>query len=477
MPVIQNIISLDDLHSRVEKKIMLNDLKLEESGIKDLIYSTYDDEISLIPQCSCGHYAKGYLLDRICPVCGTPVVDMSSSIDPILWVRKFDDELPFVNPKFWVDLTKLINTKVDSLRWLSDSSYNPPKVPPVLHNIKELIGGREYINVINNLEKIIIYLKHNSQFKAFNKQMKLEKLHKYFIKKKDDIFSTNLPLINKKLFVVENTNKGNYTNLLLADIIDLALLAITTNTDVNATKKKLGRNTAKLISLSANLYVDYVKNFVSKKGGLSRKNIFGTRAHFTFRTVISTLRSEFEYDTIHVPWDIGLTTFRPHVLNKLYALGYNHKDASALVYESTFNYNEVIDKILQELIDESPYKGIPVLANRNPSLGVGSIVKVFITRFKTNVHDHTTGFPLPLMPSLNADVDGDELNFTVLTDNMLAELAEAFNPFRNVPELDIYKISGNLNIAKTSILTLMSYLDTNEEAEDEEDLVYDMLTM
>ena len=253
-------------------------------------------------------------------------------------------------------------------------------------------------------------------------------------------------------------------------------MAVTTNTDVNATKKKLGKNTAKIISLSANLYIDYVKNFVSKKGGLSRKNIFGTRAHFTFRTVISTLRSEYEYDTIHVPWEIGLTTFRPHVLNKLYALGYNHKDASALVYKSTFNYDPVIDKILQELIEESPHKGIPVLANRNPSLGVGSIVKVYIAKFKTNVHDHTTGFPLPLMPSLNADVDGDELNFTVLTDNMLAELAEAFSPFRNVPDLDIYKISGNLNIAKTSILTLMSYLNTEEVSEETEDLVYSMLT-
>lgn len=59
---------------------------------------------------------------------------------------------------------------------------------------------------------------------------------------------------------------------------------------------------------------------------------------------------------------------------------------------------------------------------------------------------------------------------------MLAELAEAFSPFRNVPELDIYKISGNLNIAKTSILTLMSYLNTEEVSEETEDLVYSMLT-
>jgi len=56
-----------------------------------------------------------------------------------------------------------------------------------------------------------------------------------------------------------------------------------------------------------------------------------------------------------------------------------------------------------------------------------------------------------------------ELNFALLLSNRLVELAEVFAPHNNLPALDIYKISGNLNLPKTSSLTLMNYLSKVEE--------------
>lgn len=56
-----------------------------------------------------------------------------------------------------------------------------------------------------------------------------------------------------------------------------------------------------------------------------------------------------------------------------------------------------------------------------------------------------------------------ELNFTVLIGNKLAEMAKNFSPYYNVPALDIYKVSGNLNLNKTSSITLSNYLHKKEE--------------
>jgi hypothetical protein len=287
------------------------------------------------------------------------------SVEPILWLEKFKDDLVFINPKFWADLSKTISTKLDGLRWLSDTTYNPPKIPPALLGLKEIIGGRSYLNVVNNLDKIIMFLKHNAYFKTLPKQVRLDALLKLVEEDRDKIFSNHLPLINKKLFVMETTNKGNYTSVLLSDIIDLALLGISTANDVGMTRKRIETNTAKVISKSAELFTNYLKDLVSKKGGLIRKNIYGTRAHFTFRCVVSAIGTDYDYDELHVPWSILTTTFRPHVINKLRKRGYNMKDASAKTFRATLIFDQEIADIGEELIKEAKGKGIAVLANRN----------------------------------------------------------------------------------------------------------------
>ena len=407
MPVVQDYISLDDLYARTERKLDLNDINISQSNIKELIYTTYGDEISLIPQCECGYFKGGYLIGKECPQCHTTVVKTFDNIKPILWIRKFDEDLPWIDPGFWADLSRIISVKVDGLRWLSDTSYNPPTIPPVLRTIKDMIGGRSYKNVLNNLETIIKLLMHNSHFKTLNKQIKLKMLHENYLEAKDKILSDRLPLINKKLFVMENTSKGDYTLTLLADVIDVALLAVTTANDVTITNKRLQNNVAKIISASASLFTNYVKELVSGKGGLSRKNIYGTRAHFTFRGVVTSLSTGYTHDEIHAPWLVLCTTFRPHVYNKLLKRGYTPKQANAKIFAAVQRYDKDIADIGKEITKESEYRGIPTLANRNPSLGMNSIQLVYITEFKKNVNDNTIGISLHIATAFNMDIDGD----------------------------------------------------------------------
>lgn len=459
MALIQKLISLDDLYSRTGRKIMLNDLHLTTENLKDLIYTTTGEKISLIPQCECGNLKNGYMLGKVCNICGTDVIRPFDNIEPLLWVRKFDDSIPFINPKLWGMLSAIISTKLDGLRWLSDTSYSVKTVPPVLLSIASVIGGRSYLNVINNIETIITMLQHHSSYKTILKATKLKVLLRIYKKSQAVSYSSYIPLINKKLFISETSNTGRYDTLLLADVIDLAMLAITVSNDVRLTQKKKEAATAKIISKSSKLFIDYIKDLVARKNGLARKNIYGTRVHFSFRAVVSSLSNKKRYDTIEVPWIVGVTTLRPFLINKLYGLGYTLKQADKMLLEACFIYNPLLDDLLKEMIASHPEKGLPILMNRNPTLGAGSIHYLVISKFKTDINDMTIGISKLIAKSLNLDYDGDSINSMLIIGKELQDLAKVFKPLYNVPQFGNYKVSGNLNLPKTQVMTLSTYFN------------------
>jgi len=462
MAIIQKLISHDDLFLQSTNKILLNDIRVTDGSIKDMLFTTLTDEISLVPSCECGNLQGAYLIDKTCGVCHTLVTEPFNNTSPLLWVKSFTPELKFINPKFWLMLTTIISTKIDALRWLSDTSYNPGNASITLLALSEIIGGRSYMNVVNNIDKILDYLSNNSQFRTLAKSVKLSALKRVYKQDKDKVLSSYLPLINKNLFIMVSSKKSNYSSILLADIIDQALLAVSTANDQHKSKKQLANNTAKLISIGANLFKEYVKESVGRKNGIARKNLYGSRVNFTFRCVASSLPSSYNYDEVIVPWCIGMTTFRPHVLNKLYKLGLTPEEASALVFNYTNKYHPVLDKILQEIISESPNGYIPILVSRNPSLGQNSIQKLKLIKFNTEVDVQTIFISVLVAASFNLDFDGDECNISCLLDADLAKRAEVLKPHVNIVAMDNYKISGNLNMPKTSVITLMNYMHKEE---------------
>jgi len=477
MAIVQNFISIDHLYHITDRKVILNNLKLTDDNLRDLIYTSAGEKISLIPQCECGYLHSGFRLGKVCHLCGTDVVKPFDNIDPLLWTRTFRDDLVWLNPHFWYMLSNIISTKIDALRWLADTSYNPPKIPEVVPLIAEVIGGRSYLNVINNIDKIIMFLKHNSKFKTMVKTIKLNILLSQYKKHKDILYSKHLPMINKRLFISETSKDGRYDTMLLADVVDNAIMAVATANDVDRSDKRLQNATAKLISSSGKLFMDYIRDMIGKKQGLARKNIYGTRVHFSFRAVITSLSTIYDYDEIHVPWVVGVSAYRPHLLNKLEKLGYTLDDASELLFTSAYIYNELLDSLLKELIAETKYKGLPVLFNRNPSLGLPSLALVYVTRFKTDITDSSISHSLMLCSQFNSDFDGDQMNAAILLDNQLVELARGFSPHFNAAQLSNYRISGNLHQPKTHSFLLSKYMSVQEPENKECDIFNELLSM
>jgi len=172
MGISQNLLNLDSYYHRTSHKVVVNDLNffsaIDITKVNEELMTVYNSvTISITPQCSCGHLKDAYLMDVKCPQCGTIVQDPTASKEPLLWLRSLEGQPKFINPIFWSMLRLTLSKKVDYLRWLSDSSYNPQfELPVYMHQIKDLMNGeRTYKSLVDNLERIIDILPSLPYFK------------------------------------------------------------------------------------------------------------------------------------------------------------------------------------------------------------------------------------------------------------------------------------------------------------------------
>lgn len=411
MAVIEKVLNLDNYFSSLtSNKIILNDLNFysidDVSSVNNMLMTVYEDEtISVTPSCSCGKLKGRYRLNKKCYSCNTYVTDPQENIDPFLWLENLEGVPLFVNPHFWAMLSGLMAKNLDCARWLADNTYNPPvKLPVYLASILEHIGGvRSYSNFVNNIDNILVYLQNHSKFKTKSLKERIIDLRRVYAENKHDIFSRHLPIINKRLFVMENTSMGKFTNLAVAELIDLVMAWIKVTSEANLSIKKKEDITASVVSKFASLYKGYYKKYVTSKSGLFRKHVYGTRSHGTFRAVITSISGPHAYDEVHLPWSIGVTVFRPMIINKLSKMGFKYKDINKKLYKAVMQYDPDIDKALDILLAESFIPGsIPIILQRNPSLLSGSMQLVRITKVNKIAENKTLCLSLMICKAFNA---------------------------------------------------------------------------
>jgi len=409
MPVTLTFKNMENLFHETSNKIIINDLPI--TAIKDLVdhlFIKYNNELSLIPKCKCGRLKGNYLKGEYCNACSTYVEDRFNELKPFIWVKELKDGLPFLSPYIWGTFNTIMG-KENAMRWLSDPTYNPPKPQPFWHTIKALIGGRGYTNVINNLTTILEFLKGQSKFKIPEKQLLIDSLLDQIKHNPNDIFSQYLPLFNNNFFIVEKSNKDRYTSSVLGDIINVATLALNTINAPKVTDKRLEITTAKIISHVSDLFSKYVKDNLAGKKKLIRKHIYGTRAHFTARAVISAISGKHQYDELHIPWSIAIPLFRPHLINLLVKRGYTYRDASDKIFKASTTFDNELHQLLTTFISNRPDKGVPCLFHRNPSLLSHSSLFLRITKIKEDTGDNTISLSTLVVKGPNSDFDGESV--------------------------------------------------------------------
>lgn len=461
---------LDAYYRSITTKIVVNDLKYfsaEDIGeVNRNILTVYEgSEIKELPSCTCGKYQANYLDGITCPICGT-VCTKPYDEQPVLWLRAFkndeDTEIKFINPVFWLQLRALLDKdkKYDYLRYLADRKYRAKlKSDDVyIKTLVDIIGGRGYLNLVNNLDKVIGYLKEQPKFKVGEKLEKLDALLNIW--ENTNVLSTYLPILNKRLFVLEKAPKGQFTNFTLSENITVVKNWMLIGSTATTKARDLENATAAAISSLASMYYEYLAKYTVVKRGLFRKHLYSARSHFTARTVITAIAGPHQHNSLELPWSIGVTLLRPHLMNRLVKRGYNYNEVTAKLNRAVKRYDNEINEIFLELISESRYRGLPVILQRNPSLQQSSALLLFIDKIKTDVGDYTFGISGLITKGPHADFDGDEMNLTLLLDNMMAELAETFSPYYNIVDMSgkPKEICGNLTLLSPTSATISRWL-------------------
>ncbi len=419
MAIYQELINFNDVFAKLkEPPIIVNDVAFstdeEKEELMEQYLTTYSsDKISTVPSCDCGVTKGEYAIGSVCPECNTRVRSSTlEDIEPILWFRKPYKIEKLINPIFWIMLKdKFTNGKFCVLSWVCDTKYENTAVEPsakakeIIEELKGMGIVRGYNNFVKNFDEIISMLLATKGFRAKNKEM--EFLYELIQNNRERLFSDYIPLPNKMLIVLEKqrgVSEFEDGSVTAADAFNAIAGIDKKITEFNLTTRM--DRTIRSIDKLCTYYQFFYGRYLASKESISRHHIYSTRCHFSFRAVIISITGPHEYDELYIPWGVACGLLKIHLVNKLFTYGYDYNQALSFIYGHIHKYHPLIAQMLDEIIDESPDKSIHTLFNRNPSLLMGSVQRMRVTRVKKDPSDTTISMPILATVPYNADFDG-----------------------------------------------------------------------
>ena len=495
---------------------VLDTLETEKSTFDENFFVTYNDTdlLDTIPKCSCGHTIGQHHIDRkgkgtICRKCKQMVQPMlDKPLEPIIWVEAPMGVDALINPQAWrllsdfFSLSNNSNQKFNIIKYLTNSDYRPNRQHhgrwmDELEN-RKIERGLNFF--YHNFDWIIGQLCEFPQFSSTrDKKEKLREMQIFIAMYRDRIFSQHVPIHNKTILVIENTKFGTYMDTTLKTIIDAVRNISGIDSEIkDFTVQQKENRASKLSEALSEFGRDYEKNFIAGKPGLVRKHVYATRCWFSFRAVINSLTEPHHHDEIHLPWALAVTTFRLHLMGKLYRRGYGHNDAAYFLNAHTHVHHPLLEELFDELLDESPYelsptieasiqdgkmvpreipkghndinlyppkRGIPCIFGRNPSMYRTSIQRMFITKIKTNPKIMSISYPIISVAGPNADFDGDQMFGFLTMDNWTTDELRYLAPHFGAWKLSgPRKIGDNMPLPKPIVSSVVNHLYNYSES-------------
>lgn len=390
--------------------IVLNDLssitEQERQHISQITTSVYNqtDVFSNEPACECGKITGGYNKGIVCSSCHTEVTEMfSKELAPRVWIRNPTGVALLINPLVWNMLSfKFSVSGFNLVEWLCNTDYVPPGNKPqeLIEEVASLGIQRGYNYFVNNFDEVIGKL---YTLRKFSKT-KDDHLLPLLKEQRECVFSTHLPLPNKALLIKEDTSVGSFIDAMVVSIVDAiqTIKSIDKATSAFSIRQKENRTIKTIVKL-AKFYFESYHLLFAKKQGLIRRQVCGTRCHWSGRAVISSNTGVHAYDELWLSWGLAVTLLAVHLKNKLFRQGYTPNAATALLYEYTNVYHAGLDALMQEIIDETPGKrGLPCVFVRNPSLSRASTQAMRITKVKKDASDQTISLSILSVSGYNA---------------------------------------------------------------------------
>ncbi len=411
--VAPQICNFDDLFSRTPDAITLNELIVNKSSqeIIAIICDLTDDNSELIAKCTCEHLDSNYYEGKICPKCNTVCQStFGNIIKNDIWFLIPDAITAVLNPIVFHMLNSWLGA-VDKKPILEIILNHRQEVP---ESLQPIILDQGFNYLYDNFDAIIDYFS-NIQKNTANKPIR-PYIQAFLQLHADNIWCTRLPLVSKALQPVTYVGSKNRNVGYVDDSIKLIMKSIT---DFKSTliADKLRQYPLKRIETDFysvyTTFGDYTasiaKDKLASKPGIFRKHCFGARFHCSGRSVCIPIVEEHWGDEVFLPWILGVKMWYIHIESLL--VNRYHKslnDAHNQVSLSMTQYDYQVDKCMQILIKESPYKGLPIVLNRNPSLHLGAIQLLFVTKIKPSLTSD---------PKVAQEVDFTDSNIHILGDS------------------------------------------------------------
>lgn len=240
--------------------------------------------------------------------------------------------------------------------------------------------------------------------KVVNPIPRRRRMEQFIEENRDRFFPQYLPIPNRAIFITEKTAMGTYADNVMYSAIDAVRTMTSLDSGIGPATQRIKENrTVKVIQQLSSYYLEYTKNNLSKKPGMFRRQVYGSRLDFSGRAVISSLSHPHAYDELHFPWGLAVMILKSHITSKLMRRGMTPSSAEEFLMLHTTKYHPLLETLFDELLEESPQKRLPVLFQRNPSLVRGSAQQLYISKIKTDPTINTISFSVLALAAPNAD--------------------------------------------------------------------------
>lgn len=380
--------------------------------------TTYGDNNEFMDRyrCKCGKTIGAAFEGEECPYCHTKIEYTDVDILYTAWLNTFPYHV--INPLFYQRLQSALSKKVLE-NIISNENIITSSGIIRKHNddIEVKKSMLKYHNIglhefYSNYEEIMLYYRSKRKMKA--------ELIDSLIRDKDLVWTSKIPVYSTVLRPISVTTESFYFSPIDKQIHPL------TNICINLKK-------ASPIEVPLYLYQAQMRanelwklNFslIDGKNGWTRANVLGGEFNFSGRSVI-VLDPTLKMDEVDIPYKTFLEMYKGTIIRRIM------KDKKWTITRTLnylalkFMYDDYVYSVIERIIYEDEPK---IIINRNPTITFGSILEMRIRKVKKDPDDVALSLPSAILPGLNADFDGDQLNELGLTMEEFWELFDGFSP-------------------------------------------------
>lgn len=432
----------------------------------DAIYSNSDGELGFAPTCQCGAVrgaTKEGLYCSLCnTVCSSQFID---SLSHISWVGIPECMPPVMHPIWYLILKPWTSIGRRDIS-IIDIILNPEEEIP--EDLAPYIKGRGFEYFHNNSEAILDTLLYQYPKTAKKPAAKwVEHFRKAY---RHLMFTRKLPILHNSLHPLKcNGGTLNYVDSESKNALTAVINLSTETFKMHATTVTFKQFNKMLFEIYTQMITYYQSLIVEKLGGkqaMLRKHCYGSRIHFSMRSVVVPQDTVFRMDEVQLPWGIIVNGLKLPILNHL--MNRHHKpleEALTIFMNSLTHYDPLVDKCVETFIKECPGGKLPILLGRNPTLAYGSIMLLFVPvhGYKKNPGDETIAINACIIEPANIDFDGDELFGAFVFENYLRKRMRAVHPSQFLFSTTEPGLSTRIGLLKQNIVLLENYLSEEED--------------